>query len=113
MIRVQYMPVGSRSGIVRAYERDNAAPLEDYLLVCTLNWDENCPNKDVWVHALMGEGNRRFLRQLVQQVHSMGFLRIRALRKEGHLLPKATEMPDGSLMILVSDFIKTSELPVV
>lgn len=100
------MPPGSLSGVTRFYKNPNPQPFEDYEWVCMMNWHPNDPEKDVWIHGLKGEASRSSLRQLLLKVHTMGFHRIRALRKEGHMLPRATELPDGSLVMHVSSLMR-------
>ncbi len=107
MYRVQIMPVGSMSGIARYYKNPNAGPLEDYEQLCMLNWDPHCPDKEVWVHGLMVKATYRTWRDFVYKLNEMNFKFIRGLRKEGHLLPRAREHPDGKgLVITISDLMK-------
>lgn len=104
MYRVQIMPTGTLSGIARYYKNPEAGPLEDYEQLCMLNWDPDSPLKEVWVHGLMGKATYRTWRDFVYKLDEMGFLFIRALRKEGHLLPRSQEHMDGrGLVIAISD----------
>ena len=39
MIRIQMLPEGTTSGVVRFYADENAAPMSDFQVVCTVNWE--------------------------------------------------------------------------
>jgi hypothetical protein len=104
VIRIQVMPAGSGSGIGRFYARDEAAPLEDYLLLFMLNWEIG--SNEVWVHGMMGTSSRKALRELLIELRARGFEYIRALRQEHRILPRATPHPDGrGLVLKISDFM--------
>lgn len=104
MVRIQEMPPGTKSGVARSYATANPGPFEDYKWLFMLNWNPDCPNKDVWIHGFMGVATRRSLREMLDKLTEMGFLRMRALRKDGHLLPKAKQLPDGTWVIVIADF---------
>lgn len=109
MYRVQYMPEGTLSGIARYYKNPNAGALEDYGNLCMLNWNPANPDREVWVHGLMGKLGYREGREFIEKLADMGFENVRALRKEGHILPRAKEHPDGNgLVIRLSDLQRPS-----
>ncbi|KQP12470.1 hypothetical protein [Pseudorhodoferax sp. Leaf267] len=97
MIRIQFMPAGTTTGIARFYLQDDAAPMSDYQLVCTLNWES--PNV-VWVHGLMGRGSRKLWRDFAAKLHEVGVEQIRATRAEGRVLPRARPHPDGNGLVM-------------
>ena len=97
MIRIQYLPPGTTTGIARFYENDAADPMADYQLVCNLNWESR---DTVWVHGLMGQGSRKLWRDFVQAMDAAGVQSIRATRAPGHLLPRARAHADGRGLVL-------------
>ncbi len=104
MIRIQYLPDGSKSGVVRFYQDDDAPPMSDFQVVCTVNWESP---EVVWVHGLMGKGNRKLWRDFVDKLHGLGVVQIRALRADGHILPRAKPHPDGrGLVLYVADLMR-------
>jgi hypothetical protein len=114
MIRVQLMPQGTRSAIVRFYPDPASPPLADYLMLCHINWDEDRPT-EVWVHGLArtkaGEASDISARILWlafrDKLRDMGFTTIRATRAEGRVLPRARPHPDGNgLVINIADLYR-------
>lgn len=104
MIRIQWMPAGSQSGVVRFYQDDNAPPMSDFQVVCTVNVETP---QAIWVHGLMGKGNRKLWRDFVDELHRLGYVEIRALRADGRILPRARPHPDGrGLVLYVADLIR-------
>lgn len=107
MYKVQIMPTGTLSAIARHYDDENPEPIANYTQLCMLNWNPDCPDREVWVHGLMGPATYRKWKEFVNRLDSMGFLRIRAFRKEGHNLPRARLHEDGkSFVIEISDLIR-------
>ncbi|WP_326535807.1 hypothetical protein [Pseudorhodoferax sp.] len=103
MIRIQVMPPGTTTGIARFYEQDSAAPMADYQLVCSVNWESP---QVVWVHGLMGKGSRKLWRDFVAELHTQGVQQIRATRAEGRVLPRARPHPDGHGLVMdVADLL--------
>lgn len=101
MIRIQMLPEGTTSGVVRFYADENAAPMSDFQVVCTVNWESP---QVVWVHGLMGKGDRRLWQDFVRALADRGVTTIRALRADGHRLPRAQQHPDGrGLVIYIAD----------
>lgn len=97
MIRIQLMPPGTVTGVARFYAEDSAAPMADYQLVCSVNWENP---RVVWVHGLMGRGSRKLWRDFVDRLHALGVEQIRAARAEGRVLPRARLHPDGNGLVM-------------
>lgn len=93
MIRFQDLPEETKTSVVRFYNDPGAGEMGDFQVVCTITWESPTV---VWVHGMMGKGNRTLWREFVQELDDKGVEVIKAKRAEGRRLPMALQMPDGS-----------------
>ena len=104
MIKIQDMPHGTASSVIRFYEDPLAGPYSPYQVVCTANWE---PPHAVWIHGLMGtaKGGWTLWREFVAELGARGVTTIKATRAEGRRLPRAVRMPAGHYEMLVADLL--------
>lgn len=104
MIRIQDMPSGTDSSVVRFYEDPEAGPTGAYQVVCTANWE---PPDAVWIHGLMGtaKGGWTLWREFVAELSARGVTTIKATRAEGRRLPRARRTESGHYEMHVADLL--------
>jgi hypothetical protein len=104
VIRIQDLPPGTASSVVRFYEDPNAGAYGPYQVVCTANWE---PPDAVWIHGLMGttKGGWTLWREFITELSARGVTTIKATRAEGRRLPRAVRMPAGHYEMQVADLM--------
>lgn len=98
MIRIQDLQ--GPASVARMSAEYSASETPPFQAVCTLEWET--PSV-VWVHGLLGLGNRRLWREFVAELDGRGVEFLRATRAEGHRLPRAVLLADGSYQMRVAD----------
>lgn len=98
MIRIQDLT--GPASVVRMSAEHSAADMPPFQAVCTLEWAAPAV---VWVHGLHGLVARRLWREFIAEMDARGVETLRATRAEGHRLPRAILLTDGSYSMRVAD----------
>lgn len=104
MIKIQDLK--GPAAVVRMSAEYSASGMPPFQAVCTLEWESQ---RVAWAHALLGVASRVVLRELVAELDARGVEVLRANRAEGHCLPRAVLLPDGTYEMRIADLLRTAK----